>query len=70
MLISDLRKVFSSGEFLVITFNTQPNPQPDPDPEPDDWMEKLKKLLADFLKALTDLFGSMPKKTKKRKVKH
>jgi hypothetical protein len=62
MLISDLRKVFSSGEFLVITFNTQPDPQPEPDPDPDDWMEKLKKLLADFLKALTDLLGTMPKK--------
>jgi hypothetical protein len=60
MLISDLEMVFNNGEFLLISFTTPPDPQPQP--EPDDWLEKLRKMLEDFLKALTDLFGSMPKK--------
>jgi hypothetical protein len=51
-----------SGEFIVYIYNTEPDPGPEPDPDPDDWLDKLQKLFEAFMKALTDLFGSMPKR--------
>ena len=67
MLNSDLEARMRSGEFIVYIYNTEPDPGPEPDP--DDWLDKLQKLFEAFMKALTDLFGSMPKKTKKRKAR-
>jgi hypothetical protein len=60
MLISDLQKVFASGEFLIIEYDTPPDPQPQP--EPDDWLEKLRKILEDFAKTIADFLDSLPKK--------
>jgi len=70
MLLTDLEARMRSGEFIVYIYDTEPDPDgPEPDPDPDDWLDKLQKLFEAFIKALTDLFGSMPKKTKKRKAR-